>query len=94
MDSTLFGKYQQRPAKMHETQRGEIFDQFLSRLNPSRKAKGLRPLTHARLGQIFEGVPTADLYAVISKCNDAERRGVPWSAAWWTEVKPKPKINT
>ncbi len=26
--------------------------------------------------------------ALISKCDDAERRGFPWGAIFWKEIKP------
>lgn len=35
------------------------------------------------------GIPTPDLYALQSKCDDAERRGFPWSAIFWKEIKPQ-----
>jgi hypothetical protein len=30
-------------------------------------------------------------YALISKCNDAERLGYPWGAIFWKEIKPQQK---
>jgi hypothetical protein len=80
---TLFGK-RERPQKARQrTERGDIFDTILSRLNPPRARKGLPPVSYKRLGFMLTKIPTADLYALVSKCNDAERRGCPWSAIFW-----------
>lgn len=29
------------------------------------------------------------LYALISKCTDAQHRGLPWSAIFWKEIRPQ-----
>jgi hypothetical protein len=71
------------------TERGELYDSILVRLNPSRIKGGYKPLTHGRLGYLLAGIPTKDLYALISKCDDAERRGFPWGAIFWREIRPQ-----
>ena len=86
MDSMLFGKYQKLPEKTHTSERGELLETFLSRLNPGRKAKGYQPLTIKRLAYKLTGIPTKDLYALLSKCNDAERRGYAWGAIFFKEL--------
>ncbi len=88
----LFGKRAPLPKKTRTTERGELLETFLSRLNPGRKAKGYPPLTPGRLAYLLTGIPTKDLYALLSRCSDAERRGFPWSAIFWKEIKP-PKSN-
>jgi hypothetical protein len=86
--STLFGK-RQLPAKpRRHTERGDIFDTILSHLNPPRAKKGLPPISYKRLGYLLTAIPTKDLYSLISKCDDAQRRGFPWSAIFWKEIKP------
>jgi hypothetical protein len=82
----LFGKLPAKSKKSRDTERGDLLDIFLGRLNPSRKAAGYPPLTHSRLGNNLAGIKTPDLYALLSKCNDAERRGYPWSAIFWKEI--------
>ena len=77
--------------KIRATERGHIFDLILARLNPSRISSGYKPLTHGRLGFKLTGIPTKDLYALISKCDDAERRGYAWGAIFWRELKPNDK---
>ena len=91
MDAGLFEKYR-RPIKKKSrpTERGDLFDQILAKLNPARIRAGIRPIGHSRLGYLLQGIPTADLYALLSKCNDAERRGYPWSAIFWKEITPPP----
>jgi hypothetical protein len=59
--ATLFGKYQKPLKAKRQTERGDIFDTILSRLNPSRAKKGLPPLTYKRLGFLLTSIPTKDL---------------------------------
>ena len=86
--SNLFGQRLKPPKKTRSTERGDIFDTILSRLNPDRIRKGYKPLTHGRLAYLLTGIPTKDLYALISRCDDAERRGFPWGAIFWKEIRP------
>jgi hypothetical protein len=86
---TLFGKYQKAPDKRRRSERSDLLETFLSRLNPGRKAKGYDPLTYGRLAYLLTGIKTADLYYLLSVCTDAERRGYPFSAIFWKELKPK-----
>jgi len=51
--------------------------------------EGYKAITHGRLAYLLTGIPTKDLYALISKCDDAERRGFPWGAIFWKEIKPQ-----
>lgn len=74
--------------KGRATERGELLDTFLARLNPARQRAGYRPLAYGRLAYLLTGIKTTDLYALLSICNDAERRGYPWSAIFWKEIKP------
>jgi len=85
--STLFGNRATPAKRTRTTERGEILDIILGRLNPARKSAEYKPLTHGQLAYILEGIPTKDLYYLISVCNDAERRGFPWSAIFWKEIK-------
>jgi len=85
--ATLFGKYQKAPDKRRRTGRSDLLETFLLRLNPGRKAKGYPPLTYGRLAYLLTGIKTADLYYLLSVCTDAERRGYPFSAIFWKELK-------
>jgi hypothetical protein len=85
---TLFGKRSSLPKKTRRTERGDVFDTILSRINPGRIKKGYQPVSYGRLAYLLTGIPTKDLYALISKCDDAERRGYPWGAIFFKEIKP------
>jgi hypothetical protein len=87
--STLFGNRQQAAKPRHHTERGDIFDTILSHLNPPRAKKGMPPISYERLGYLLTAIPTKDLYSLISKCHDAQRRGFPWSAIFWKEITPQ-----
>ncbi len=87
--ATLFGTRTKPTKARRVTERGQLFDTILSHLNPPRARKKLPPLTHGRLAYLLTGIPTADIYALVSKCNDAERRGFPWSAVFWKEIRPQ-----
>jgi hypothetical protein len=56
-------------------ERADLFDQILSRLNPSRNKRGLSRDQTCSPGRLLLGIDTKDLYSLISKCDDAERRG-------------------
>ena len=86
--STLFGERKQLPKPRRSTERGDLLDTILGRLNPSRVKAGYKPLTYGGLAYKLTGIPTKDLYALISKCDDAERRGYPWGAIFWKEITP------
>src|SRR5579871_6038907 len=84
----LFGNRHLYPKDRRQTERGDLFDTILSHLNPARVKDGYRPITHPRLGRMLEAIPTKDLYALISKCDDAERRGYAWGAIFNKEITP------
>lgn len=79
-----------KQAKKRRTERGDLFDYFMMVLNPDRIKSGFPPISHQRLGFLFAKVPTADLYALRSRIEDAKRRGTvePWKV-FWHEVRPK-----
>jgi hypothetical protein len=86
--STLFGNFTRPTRPNRRTERGDLLDEFLSRLNPSRTAAGYRPISYGRLAYLLTAIKTADLYALRSKMIDGERRGVPASAIFWLEIRP------
>jgi hypothetical protein len=86
--ANLFGTYQKPPDKHRRSERSDLLETFLLRLNPGRKAKGYPPLTYGRLAYLLTGIPTKDLYALLSRCNDAERRGYNWGAIFFKEIRP------
>jgi hypothetical protein len=87
MQHSLFGKYQQQLKPSRESERGEMYDYFLSALNPPRLKDGYPPLTHARLGYLLVGVPTKDLYALRSKMESAMNRKHNPGPVFWKEIR-------
>lgn len=87
--SDLFGKRTAPPNKTRSSERGDIFDVILSHLNPDRQRHRppLPPITHRRLAYLLTGIPTKDLYALLSKYDDAVRRGYRWGAIFWKEIR-------
>lgn len=77
--------------KTRDTERGELMEYFLSKLNATRVRDGLAPLSMGRLGRLFLGVPTKDIYYLKSVCDDAAKRGnvSSFSKKFWWEVNPK-----
>lgn len=70
------------------SQRGDMLDKFLAKLNPSRIAAGYKPLTHARLSALISHIPTEDLYAFYRQC---ETSTLPFSAYFHWALKPQNK---
>ncbi len=68
------------------SQRGELLDKFLSRLNPSRIADGYKPLTHSRISGFLAHIPTEDLHAFYQQC---EKATIPFSAYFHWSLKVK-----
>ncbi|MGE0236558.1 MAG: hypothetical protein AB7P43_14340, partial [Methylocystis sp.] len=81
------------PKKTRQTERGKLMRNFLDRLNPSRVLVGIPPLTMGRMGKLMEQIPTCDLYALKSKCEDAKRRGFSFSKRFGREIKPSPALD-
>jgi hypothetical protein len=83
----LFNKVKIIRRPIHKrTERGDAFDEILSMLNANLQQRHKR-FTHARLGYMLQGVPTKDLYALISKMKAAKQPG----AIFWLEVRPPKK---
>ncbi len=63
------------PKKDSKTERGEMMQYFLDRINPDRIATGRKPYTMGRMGKMLEAIPTKDLYALKSRCDKAKTFG-------------------
>ena len=73
------------------SQNGEVPPALLvarTKLNSGRQQSNYKPITPGRLAYLLTGIPTKDLHALISHCDDVERRGFPWSAIFWKEITP------
>lgn len=84
---TLFGDIKIK--KDSNTERGELMKQFITNLNPSRRMKRLPPLSYARMGKLFESIPTKDLYYLLRVCEDSKN----FSARFWWELNPNKHEN-
>ena len=87
--TNLFDQRRAPEKRRRTTERSELFDVILSRVNPSRIKEGDPPLTHGRLGYLLAGIDTKSLYALLSKMRDGERRGVAAGAILFTEIRPE-----
>jgi hypothetical protein len=53
--SDLFGRRTTQPTRTRTTERGDIDDTILSRINPGRIKKGYDPVSHGRLAYLLTG---------------------------------------
>ncbi|MGC9602224.1 MAG: hypothetical protein ABSE76_00560 [Minisyncoccia bacterium] len=67
------------------TERGELMQYFMERLNSSRVRDGLPKLTMPRMGHLLTAIPTKDLYYLKSVCDNAKD----FSKKFWWEIDPK-----
>ena len=72
------------------SERGDLMQYFMQKLNVSRTRDGLAPLTMGRMGRVLQGIPTNDLYFLKSICDDAlKRNGLDaFSKRFWWEINP------
>jgi hypothetical protein len=77
--------------KNRDTERGELMQYFMEKLNLARVRDGLPPLTMARMGRTLVAIPTKDLYYLKSVCDDSlKRTGLDaFCKKFWWEVKPR-----
>ena len=77
--------------KDRSTERGEIMQYFMQKLNTNRLRDKLPQLTMGRMGKILQTIPTQDLYFLKSICDDAHTRGdqTSFSKRFWWEINPK-----
>ncbi|MBC7836617.1 hypothetical protein H7X87_02455 [Acetobacteraceae bacterium] len=71
--------------KERATERGELMQYFLEKLNRSRVRDGYPALTLPRMGKTLQAIPTKDLYYLKSVCDQASD----FSKKFWWEVNPK-----
>lgn len=71
--------------KDRASERGELMEYFMVKLNISRVQDGIVPLTMARMGKILEAIPTKDLYYLKSVCDQSKN----FSKKFWWEINPK-----
>jgi len=75
--------------KERATERGELMQYFMEKLNRDRIRDGIAPLSMPRMGKILQVIPTKDLYYLKSVCDQSQN----FSKKFWWEVKPKSEKN-
>lgn len=71
--------------KNRATERGELMEYFLKKLNQARVQDGLAPMTMGRIARLLMATPTKDLYYLQTVCDRAPH----FSKKFWWEVNPK-----
>jgi hypothetical protein len=71
--------------KEKATERGELMEYFLTKLNIARVRDGLAPMNMPRMGRTLVAIPTKDLYYLKSICDQSKD----FSKKFWWEVNPK-----
>jgi hypothetical protein len=71
--------------KSRATERGELMEYFLGKLNAARVRDGLKPMTMGRMAALLVAIPTKDLYYLKSVCDQAKD----FSKKFWWEINPK-----
>ncbi len=74
-----------KTAREKATERGELMQFFMDRLNPPRVRDGLPTLTMPRMGRVLEKIPTKDLYYLKTVCMQSRD----FSKKFWWEIKPE-----
>ena len=85
--SSLFSKYEGllsvAPVKTRRSERGDLIDMFLLKLNPERVSKGYKPLSFAFVSKFFKDrkMDIPQIYAFYRDCERAKNFG---SYFWWS----------
>ena len=83
------GTHMQQPSarskKDKVTERGELMQYFLEKLNKARVRDGLAPMTMGRMARLCMAMKTHDLYYLQSICDKASD----FSKKFWWEINPK-----
>lgn len=85
---TYLQKFQSESREQHKprTEREELLDKFLMKLNPPRQQAGMKLITYPHLASLLKAVPTSDLYPFFNECDKARN----FSSLFWWKLKPKP----
>ncbi len=84
-------KSEKKPEKKIEkkdrsTERGEMMQYFLKKLNSDRGVHGGMPLlTMGRMGRLLVAIPTKDLYYIRTVCDQSAN----FAKKFWWEINPK-----
>lgn len=87
---SLFKELHRDPIKTHISERGELLDYFLVKIN-SKVQKPYKPFTIKRLAMRLAHIPTKDLYYMKSQMEDIIGRKDTVSAIKWFFWSLKPE---
>lgn len=79
------GQLKNTKSRLRQTERGELMQYFIDRINPGRIRDGLPKIAMARMGKILEQIPTKDLYYLKRICDDSPN----FSKRFFYELDPK-----
>ena len=83
--SSMFSKYENMTvqSRTHTSERGELIDSFLNRLNPPREERKLKPLRAGFLSKFFADrkMDNHQIYAFFKDCDRAKNFS---SYFWWS----------
>ena len=85
MDFSHIKERLEQPTTRATSERGELLERFLLRLNPPRVRDGYKPLTPARVGMLMSHIPTDELHYFYQQCDSGNN----FSKLWWWYVKVK-----
>lgn len=71
--------------KEKATERGDMMQYFLKKLNAARVRDGLSEMSMGRMARLLLAIPTKDLYYLKSICDMAPD----FSKKFWWEINPK-----
>lgn len=81
--------FKPRAASKPTSERAELLQFFLDKVNAARRGTKYKPLRPAALAVKLSHLKLPDLYYLKSTCLDAERQGKPFSAIFWWSIKAK-----
>lgn len=89
LDFTNIKQRIEKPTTKVTSERGELLEKFVKRINQSRKNTGYRPYPVAYIAKLMAYIPTSELYAFYKKLEQSNN----FVALWHWHVKPKPQSN-
>lgn len=76
-------------ANRAKSERAELVGYFADKLNQSRVGTRFKALSYRAVGVQLKHLKVFDLYTLKASCLEAEKKGIPFGAAFWTRLKDK-----
>jgi len=80
---SLFSHIHLENKRSRRTERGDLIERFMDRINSDRDGVKYKKLTIQRIAHLLSLYKTSDLYILEKKCLDSKN----YSATWWWYVK-------